>query len=135
MRHKMKGRKFSRTTSQRRSLLSGLATSLIKYEQIETTLPKAKDLRPYVEKLITLGKKGDLASRRRLISILGCEEITKKVISTLAERFKDRPGGYSRIIKSGFRFGDAAPMAYIEFIERDLQAKPLSKKEEAVATE
>lgn len=124
MRHALKGRKFSRPTSQRRALLSGLASSLLKYEQIQTTLPKAKDLRPYVEKLITLGKKGDLSSRRRLISILRSEEIAEKVISVLATRFKDREGGYLRIIKSGFRHGDAAPMVYIEFVERDLAAKP-----------
>lgn len=124
MRHGNSGRKFSRTKDQRRALLSSLASSLIQYEQIQTTLPKAKDLRPYVEKLISLGKKGDLAARRRLIGVLRSETLAHKLIDVLSNRYKERSGGYTRIIRSGFRYGDAAPMAYIEFIDRDLGAKP-----------
>jgi large subunit ribosomal protein L17 len=129
MRHGNSGRKFSRTKEQRRALLSGLASSLIEYEQIQTTLPKAKDLRPYVEKLITIAKKGDVPSRRRLISVLHSEVLAEKLISTLSSRYKERSGGYTRIIKSGFRYGDASPMAYIEFVDRDLAAKGAPVKE------
>ncbi|MCE2951736.1 MAG: 50S ribosomal protein L17 [Alphaproteobacteria bacterium] len=123
MRHRISGRKFSRTTSQRRALLSGLAYSLIEKEQIRTTLPKAKDLRPYVEKLITLGKEGSLAARRRLVGILHSETLAAKLIDTLGTRYRERAGGYTRIIKAGFRYGDAAPMAVIELLDRDPSAK------------
>lgn len=130
MRHRINGRKFSRTKSQRRALLSGLACSLIEKEQIKTTLPKAKDLRPYVEKLVTIGKDGSLASRRRLISYLRNEELASKLIGTMSERYKDRQGGYTRIIKAGFRYGDHAPMAIIEFLERDPNSKGASVEDE-----
>tara|TARA_A100000171_G_scaffold52166_1_gene69341 strand:+ start:2277 stop:2711 length:435 start_codon:yes stop_codon:yes gene_type:complete len=123
MRHRISGRKFSRTKSQRRALLSGLACSLIEKEQLRTTLPKAKDLRPYVEKLVTLGKDGGLSSRRRLISILRNETLASKLIDSFADRYKERQGGYTRIIKAGYRHGDNAPMAIIEFLERDPSAK------------
>ena len=123
MRHRIAGRKFSRTSSQRRSLLSGLAFSLLEKEQIKTTLPKAKDLRPYVEKLITLGKDGSLAARRRLIGILHSETLTTKLIDVIAPRYKERAGGYTRIVKAGFRYGDLAPMAVIELLDRDPSAK------------
>lgn len=129
MRHRINGRKFSRTKSQRRALLSGLACSLIEKEQIKTTLPKANDLRPYVEKLVTLGKNGSLASRRRLISYLRNEELASKLIGTMSERYKDRQGGYTRIIKAGFRYGDHAPMAIIEFLERDPSSKTSAVEE------
>ena len=123
MRHRIAGRKFSRTTSQRRALLSGLAFSLLDKEQIKTTLPKAKDLRPYVEKLITLGKDGSLSARRRLVGILHSETLASKLIDNIAPRYKERSGGYTRIIKAGFRYGDLAPMAVIELLDRDPSAK------------
>lgn len=123
MRHGVKGRKFGRNTGGRRALLSGLARSLLKHEQITTTLPKAKDLRPIVERLITLGKQGDLAARRRLVSILGDQEIQKKTVETLGPRYATRQGGYTRIIKAGNRYGDHAPMAVIELVDRDIAAK------------
>src|SRR5207244_3258635 len=115
MRHGVYGRKFNRDTNARKALLSGLAKSLIQYEQIKTTLPKAKDIRPIVEKLITLGKRNTLHARRQLISALGCNELASKVLDTLSTRYKDRQGGYTRIVKAGFRHGDMAPMAFIEF--------------------
>ena len=127
MRHRLNGRKFSRTSSQRRALLSGLAYSLIDKEQIRTTVPKAKDVRPYVEKLITLGKEGSLAARRRLIGILHSEALATKLIDTLGDRYREREGGYTRIIRAGFRHGDNAPMAIIELLERDPAAKPSGK--------
>jgi large subunit ribosomal protein L17 len=130
MRHGVYGRKFSRDTNARKALLSGLAKSLIQYEQIKTTLPKAKDIRPIVEKLITLGKRNSLHARRQLISALGSNELATKVLSTLSTRFKDRQGGYTRIVKAGFRHGDMAPMAYIEFLDRDPSAKPKKPVEE-----
>lgn len=130
MRHRISGRKFCRPTSQRRALFSGLAGSVIRYEQIKTTLPKAKDLRPYVERLVTLGKKGDLSARRRLIAELGDRDLATKLIDTLGVRYKDRAGGYTRIIKAGFRYGDNAPMAIIEFIDRDISAKPKTEPKE-----
>ncbi|MFN7710111.1 MAG: 50S ribosomal protein L17 [Holosporales bacterium] len=124
MRHGMSGRKFNRRSDQRKALLRGLAESLLKYEQITTTLPKAKDLRPYVEKLITLGKRGGLSARRQAHAVLGSDAIVSKLLGTLAERYKERPGGYIRIMKSGFRHGDMAPMAVIELVDRDPAAKP-----------
>lgn len=128
MRHGHQGRKFGRKSSQRKALLSGLASSLIKFEQIKTTLAKAKDLRPYVEKLITVGKKGDLSARRQALSVLGSKDIVAKLMSTLGDRYRSRPGGYTRIIKAGFRYGDMAPMAIIEFVDRDVTAKPKQAK-------
>lgn len=135
MRHALRGRKFNRTTNQRKALLSGLVKDLVKHEQIRTTLPKAKDLRPLVEKMITIGKKGGLGAQRDLISKLGDSSTATKLIKILGERYKDRNGGYTRIIKDGFRHGDNAPMAVIEFVDRDLAAKgtdsgPTAEKDE-----
>lgn len=123
MRHGIRGRKLGRNKSHRRSLFANQAASLIMHEQIKTTLAKAKELRPIVEKLVTFAKKGDLHARRQAISFLYCEESVKKLFSVLGERYKERNGGYIRIIKAGCRFGDNAPVAYIEFVERDESAK------------
>ena len=123
MKHNLTHRKLNRTSSHRKALLMNLSNALIKHEQITTTLPKAKELRPFVEKIITLGKKGDLQSRRKAISILQDEKMTSKIFNTFADRYKDRNGGYTRIIKIGNRFGDNAPTAIIEFVDRDEEAK------------
>ncbi len=136
MNHRNHLRKFGRHSSQRRALFSGLANALIKHEQIKTTLPKAKEIQPIVERLITTGKKGTLAARRQLIGILRDEAMVEKVISVLAKRYEKRPGGYTRVLKAGFRYGDAAPMGLIEFVERDVSAKgkdsgPVQAKAEA----
>ena len=138
MRHGISGRKLNRTSSHRKALFMNLSQALIKHEQITTTLPKAKDLRPIVEKLVTLGKKGGLALRRQAISELRDLDMVKKLFDTLATRYKDRQGGYTRIIKAGFRYGDNAPMAVIEFVDRDVSAKgqdsgPKQEKAEAEA--
>ena len=138
MRHGYSGRQFSRTKGPRRALFANLANALLKHEQIKTTLPKAKDLRPYVEKLITLGKRGDLHARRQAAAKLRDDKIVQKLFSVLGERYKARSGGYTRIIKAGFRYGDAAPMAVIELVDRDVSAKgldsgPVEVKEEAAA--
>ena len=125
MKHNITQRKLNRTTSHRKALLMNLSNALIKHEQITTTLPKAKVLRPFVEKIITLGKKGDLASRRKAISILQDEKMTSKIFDKFADRYKDRNGGYTRIIKLGNRFGDNASTAVIEFVDRDEEAKGL----------
>ena len=125
MRHKISKRKLNRTSSHRKALLANMAVALIKHEQIKTTLPKAKELAPFVEKLITLGKKGDLNARRRLYSIVPEKTWGAKVFDVLAERYKKRSGGYTRIIKLGNRFGDNAPTAVIEFVDRDESAKGL----------
>lgn len=122
MRHKVSKRKLNRTSSHRKALLANMAVALIKHEQIKTTLPKAKELAPYVEKLITLGKKGDLTARRRLYSIIPEKNWGAKVFDVLAERYKERNGGYTRIMKAGFRYGDSAPMAVIELVDRDPEA-------------
>ena len=114
----MSGRKLNRTSSHRKALLMNLANSLIKHEQIKTTLPKAKELRPYVEKLITLGKKGELSNRKQAISALHDLEVVNKLFSDIAKRYENRNGGYIRIVKFGFRNGDAAPMAIIELVDR-----------------
>ena len=123
MRHGMGQRKLNRTKGHRRALLANLACSLIEHEQITTTVPKAKELKPYVEKLITLGKAGTLHARRRAIAQLQSEEKAKRLFDILAPRFKARAGGYTRIVKAGFRYGDAAPIAIIEFVDRDVAAK------------
>ena len=123
MRHGMSGRKLNRTSTARKALFISLAHALLKHEQIKTTLPKAKYLRPIAEKLVTLGKRGDLHARRQAISYLKDEKIVGKLFSTLAERYKDRQGGYTRVLKAGFRYGDAAPMAIIELVDRDVSAK------------
>lgn len=123
MRHGLSGRKLNRTSSHRKALFANLAQALIEHEQITTTLPKAKDLRPIVEKLITLGKKKSLAARRQAISQIRNEQLAAKLIGPLADRYKKRNGGYVRIIKAGFRYGDNAPLAIIELVDRDLAAK------------
>ena len=123
MRHAKAGRKLNRTASHRKAMLGNMAVALIKHEQIVTTLPKAKELRPFVEKLVTLGKKGDLAARRRAYAQLPDEKWAAKRFDTLAERYAERQGGYTRVMKAGFRFGDSAPMAVIEFVDRDPEAK------------
>ena len=125
MKHNIVQRKLNRTSSHRKALLMNMSNALIKHEQITTTLPKAKELRPFVEKIITLGKKGDLASRRKAISILQDEKMTSKIFDKFADRYKDRNGGYTRIIKLGNRFGDNASTAVIEFVDRDEEAKGL----------
>jgi len=123
MRHGIKGRKLQRKTGHRHALLRNLAAALVKHEQITTTLPKAKELRPYVEKLITLAKRGGLSNRRLAMSRLGDEAQLKKLFDVLAERYGDREGGYTRVIKAGIRASDAAPMAVIELVDRDMDAK------------
>ncbi|HKX21762.1 MAG TPA: 50S ribosomal protein L17 [Rhizorhapis sp.] len=123
MRHKVGGRKLQRTTGHRNALFRNMAAALIKHEQITTTTAKAKELRPYVEKLITLAKKGGLANRRLAHARLLDETQLKKLFEVLAERYKDRNGGYTRIIKAGFRASDAAPVAVIELVDRDVSAK------------
>jgi len=123
MRHGMSGRKLNRTSSHRKAMFANMAAALIGHEQIKTTLPKAKDLRRVVDKLITLGKRGDLHARRQAWAILRNDELTQKLFGSLAERYKERPGGYTRVIKAGFRYGDAAPMAMIELVDRDPEAK------------
>lgn len=123
MRHAMKGRKLGRKSGHRKSMFINLSAALIKHEQISTTLPKAKDLRPQVEKLITLGKRGGLHARRQVLSVLKDAALTDKLFTALAERYKARRGGYTRVLKAGFRYGDNAPMAIIELVDRDESAK------------
>ena len=129
MKHGIKQRKLNRTTSHRKAMLANMAAALVKHEQIKTTLPKAKELRPYVEKLITMGKQASsnpdryVAKRRQAISKMRDEAQVKKIFDILAERYADRPGGYVRVLKAGFRYGDAAPMAIIELVDRDVTAK------------
>lgn len=123
MRHANAHRKLNVTASHRKAMLANMAIALIEHEQIKTTLPKAKELRPVVEQLITLGKKGGLANRRRVHAILRDEDSVKKLFSTLADRYQKRPGGYTRVLKAGFRYGDAASLAVIELIDRDVEAK------------
>ena len=126
MRHRMAGRKLNRTSSHRKALFANMAAALIKHEQIKTTLPKAKEMRGVVDRLITLGKRGDLHARRIAISRMqGDKKLADKLFSALAERYKDRPGGYTRVIRAGFRYGDSAPMAVIELVDRDPEAKGL----------
>ena len=125
MKHNIKHRKLNRTSSHRKALLMNMSNALIKHEQITTTLPKAKELRPFVEKVVTLGKKGDLSSRRKAMSILQDEKMTKKIFDIIANRYSERSGGYTRIIKLGNRYGDNAPTAVIEFVDRDEDAKGL----------
>jgi large subunit ribosomal protein L17 len=132
----MSGRKFSRTSAHRKAMFENLAAALLKHEQIKTTLPKAKDLRPIVEKLITLGKRGGLHSRRQVLAKLQDTKLTEKVFTTLAQRYAGRPGGYVRILKAGFRFGDNAAVAVIELVDRDPAAKgldsgPVAEEQEA----
>jgi large subunit ribosomal protein L17 len=123
MRHKVGGRKLQRTSAHRTAMFRNMSASLIKHEQITTTLAKAKELRPYVEKLVTLAKRGGLANRRLAMSRLMDDTQLKKLFDVIATRYADRPGGYTRVIKAGFRASDAAAMAVIEFIDRDVDAK------------
>lgn len=143
MRHRKAGRKLNRTSSHRKAMFANMASALLKHEQIITTLPKAKELRPIVERLITLGKRGSLHARRQAVSKLPAsdKEIVQKLFDVLAERYKERNGGYTRVLKAGFRHGDAAPVAVIELVDRDEDAKGLDSgpvfdddiEEEAVA--
>jgi large subunit ribosomal protein L17 len=125
MRHGKAHRKLNRKPEHRRAMFANMAAALIKHEQIVTTLPKAKDLRPIVEKLITLGKRGDLHARRRAIAEIRDVPMVKKLFDVLAPRYKDRNGGYTRVLKAGFRYGDNAAVAVIEFVDRDVDAKGL----------
>ena len=123
MRHAKAGRKLNRTASHRKAMFANMAASLITHEQIVTTLPKAKEIRPIVEKLVTLGKRGDLHARRQAISQIRDVDAVKKLFDAIASRYATRNGGYLRIMKAGFRHGDNAPMAVIEFVDRDVEAK------------
>ena len=128
MRHRLSGRKLNRTSAHRKAMFKNMAAALIKHEQIRTTLPKAKELRPIVDRLITLGKRGptNLHARRQAITRLGGDaKLAEKLFTTIANRYADRPGGYTRILRAGFRYGDSAPMALIELIDRDPEAKGL----------
>ncbi|MBM3556884.1 MAG: 50S ribosomal protein L17 [Alphaproteobacteria bacterium] len=133
MRHRLSGRKLGRPTNQRKALLNGLAQDLLKHEQIKTTVPKAKDLRGVVERLITLGKRGTLHARRQVLARLSQKAVVEKLFSTLAERYKSRPGGYTRVLKAGHRHGDAADMAVIELVDRDVAAKGKADREREAA--
>ena len=145
MRHKMSGRKLNRTASHRRAMFANMVNALIEHEQIKTTLPKAKDLRTFADRMITLGKKGTLAARRRAFAFLRNDDMVKKLFDVLAKRYEKRNGGYTRVLKAGFRYGDMAPVAIIEYDDRDESArgagdkarvkaeKAVAPKEEAVA--
>ena len=138
MRHRKSGRKLNRTASHRKAMFANMAASLIEHEQIVTTLPKAKEIRPVVEKLVTLGKRGDLHARRQAISKIKDVEMVRKLFDTIATRYADRNGGYIRIMKAGFRKGDNAPMAVVEFVDRDVDArgaKDLARLEAEAETE
>ena len=128
MRHRLGNKKLNRTSEHRKALIKNMLNSLIKYEQIKTTLPKAKVLKPQAEKIITLGKNKNLQNTKRLVSKLQNKVNAKKVINILSKRYNSRKGGYTRIIKTGFRYGDNAPLAIIEFVERDIQALKMYKK-------
>ena len=134
MRHKFGYKKLNRTSEHRKALIKNMLNSLIKYEQITTTLPKAKVLKPQADKIITLGKKDNLQNTKTLISKLQDKNSANKVKKTLSKRYENRKGGYTRIIKAGFRYGDNAPMAVIEFVDRDVEAKRVDKKKKDVAT-
>jgi large subunit ribosomal protein L17 len=133
MRHKKLGRRFSRDSSHRQAMFSNMAASLIRHEQIVTTLAKAKDLRRVMDKYITLAKRGDLNSRRIAASRMGDEAMVKKLFDTLAPRYKDRAGGYTRVMKAGYRYGDSAPVAVIEFVDRDETVKGKEDRERSEA--
>ncbi len=125
MRHRMSGRKLNRTGSHRKAMFANMAAALIKHEQIQTTLPKAKELRPVVDRLITLGKRGSLHARRQALAVLKDAGLARKLFDDLAPRYAERPGGYTRVIRAGYRYGDNAPMAVIELVDRDPDAKGL----------
>lgn len=134
MRHGMSGRKLSRTSSHRKAMFINMAAALVKHEQIKTTLPKAKELKPIVDKLITLGKRGGLHARRQAISRLGDAKLAAKLFDVLAPRYAQRAGGYTRVLKAGFRHGDTADMAIIELVDRDPSAKGLDSGPTGVET-
>ena len=129
MRHRKSGRKLNRTASHRKAMFANMAAALINHEQIKTTLPKAKELKPFVEKLVTLAKRGDLHARRIAISRVRDEAMVKKLFETIGPRYEDRHGGYTRVLKAGFRYGDNAPIAVIEFVDRDESAKGAEDRE------
>tara|TARA_Y100000758_G_C15910401_1_gene371213 strand:- start:116 stop:580 length:465 start_codon:yes stop_codon:yes gene_type:complete len=135
MRHKFGHRKLNRTSEHRKALFKNMLNSLIKYEQITTTLPKAKELKPKIDKIITLGKKNDLTSKKNLFTQLQSKHSVDKLIKILSQRYQKRNGGYSRLIKAGFRYGDDAPMAVIELIDRDTEAKKIDIKKKIEKTE
>ncbi len=135
MRHGVSGRKLGVTSTHRVAMLRSMATSLIKHEQITTTLPKAKELRPYVERIITLGKRGGLHARRQAHAQIRDEKVVEKLFTTIADRYKARNGGYTRVLRAGVRYGDAAAMAVIELVERDVAAKGLDSGPKPEATE
>ena len=135
MRHRLGHKKLNRTSEHRKALIKNMLNSLVKYEQITTTLPKAKVLRPEAEKLITIGKKNTLANTKRLVSKLQNIQTVNKIRKTLSKRYEARKGGYIRIIKAGYRYGDNAPMAVIEFVDRDLEAKKVDKKKKDIKKE
>lgn len=135
MRHRLSGRKLNRTSSHRKAMFSNMAVSLLTHEQITTTLPKAKELRRVADKMITLAKRGGLHARRQALSFLADKGVVGKLFGPLAERYKDRPGGYTRVLKAGFRYGDSAPMAVIELVDRDPDAKGAEDKARVVAEE
>ena len=135
MRHKIGYKKLNRTSEHRKALIKNMLNSLVKYEQITTTLPKAKVLKPEADKLITLGKKDSLQNTRALISKLQDEGSASKIRKTLSKRYQNRKGGYTRIIKAGFRYGDNAPMAVIEFVDRDVEAKRVDKPKKDITKE
>ncbi len=128
MRHGLKGRLLNRTSSHRRAMFANMVVALFQHEQIKTTLPKAKDLRSFADKMITLAKKNTLASRRQAASFMQDEAMVKKLFEVLGPRYAKRPGGYTRVLKAGFRYGDAAPMAFIELVDRDVAAKGAQDK-------
>ncbi len=128
MRHRMSGRKLNRSSAHRKSMFANMTASLLLHEQIKTTKPKAKDLRTFVDKMITLGKRGDLHARRQAMSFLRDKEVVSKLFDSLADRYKDRQGGYSRVLAAGYRYGDSAPMAIIELVDRDEDAKGAADK-------
>ena len=132
MRHKLGYKKLNRTSEHRKALIKNMLNSLIKYEQIITTLPKAKLIKPQADKLITLGKKKNLVNTRTLVSKLQDKDNANKVLNTLSKRYEKRSGGYTRIIKAGFRYGDNSPMAVIEFVDRDVEAKKVDRKKKTV---
>jgi large subunit ribosomal protein L17 len=138
MRHGFRGRRFNRTPEHRKAMFANMSAALIKHEQIVTTLPKAKDLRPVVEKLITLGRRGGLHARRLAMSQIRDEAMVKKLFEVLGPRYRARPGGYTRVLKAGFRYGDNAAMAVIELVDRDVNARGMdsgpTQKEEVVET-
>ena len=135
MRHRNAGRKLNKTSAHRRAMFGNMVASLIKHEQITTTLPKAKELKPLIDKLITLGKRGDLHARRQALSFIPEKSAVDKLFSTLNQRYASRNGGYSRVLKAGFRYGDAAPMAVVELVDRDVSAKGQDSGPVAEATE